>query len=471
MTPTYYVYFTSATIVTSAILFRGFKGTPTSIATVVMGFIQICAGVVLLQLSKSSKDVPDTAVFKGDLDQIRTIAEQEEPESEPRADTIRGSAAIIRALSKRRTAREAEEVRTLHSEAMEPIGENEEVEWDGLRRRKTVLTPGQRSIKRAKTVHPPLGMAHFPHEHHHHHHHDNVSEAGSDDVHPGFFPRFGRRSTRKSSTTATSTRRASPSPVAMQGLHPKSSQSSTSTHEHVFGLPPGLARDDGHGGGGIDTSYHGGGGGGGGGGSAHIHFVDERDRASSQGSGLTAAAAPPRPPPHAHGTRRQFSFQNAVPFFHRRKSDTSDHHHHNHPGAKDDSGYRPDSAGTVSTAAGGGDGGRPTSRGGFSFAALKPGHHHGPRLGGGGGGGGGGAAAVANATEEERAGLVKGDPAKLSSSSAVEAAMRSDGKNKNKNKMNCVFSLKRYTFKALLYTSLCFCIMLLITIIFIGLMS
>ncbi|KAK4995552.1 hypothetical protein LTR60_007906, partial [Cryomyces antarcticus] len=44
VTPTYYVFFTSSTIVTSAFLFRGFKGTAASISTVVMGFLQICAG-------------------------------------------------------------------------------------------------------------------------------------------------------------------------------------------------------------------------------------------------------------------------------------------------------------------------------------------------------------------------------------------------------------------------------------------
>jgi hypothetical protein len=58
-----------------------------------MGFLTICSGVVLLQLSKSAKDVPDTAVFSGDLDQIHTIAEQEQPETEPKADAIRGPAA------------------------------------------------------------------------------------------------------------------------------------------------------------------------------------------------------------------------------------------------------------------------------------------------------------------------------------------------------------------------------------------
>lgn len=42
VTPTYYVFFTSSTIITSAILFRGFKGTPSSIATYVDTFPLEC---------------------------------------------------------------------------------------------------------------------------------------------------------------------------------------------------------------------------------------------------------------------------------------------------------------------------------------------------------------------------------------------------------------------------------------------
>ena len=166
VTPTYYVYFTSATIVSSAILFRGFNGSPTAIATLVMGFLQICSGVVLLQLSKSAKDVPDAAVFAGDLDQVRTVAEQEEPESEPKADAIRGTAAIIRRISQSRAKMEAAEAKRVHEDRMkdrmEPIGENEHVEWDGLRRRKTVIAGSGGSLHRRKTLHPPLGLTHFP---------------------------------------------------------------------------------------------------------------------------------------------------------------------------------------------------------------------------------------------------------------------------------------------------------------------
>ncbi|KAF7190713.1 putative magnesium transporter NIPA4 [Pseudocercospora fuligena] len=314
VTPTYYVYFTSATIVTSAVLFRGFHGTSTQIIDVVMGFLTICSGVILLQLAKSSKDVPDTKVLSGDLDQIRTVAEVEEKEYEPRADTIRGGAGIVRALSTVRTRREAEEAKRIHEERMEPIGENEVVEWDGLRRRTTVSTAGG-SVRRTKTIHPPLGMSHMPDS-------DQVSEPDSE-VHPGFFGRIGRNFTQR--------RQRGHSPVPLDSVQADNSDAEA----HVYGLPEGLRRhDDEY----SDTAYKspvasasG---------SQHIHWAGgERDRADSQSSSL----APPRPPPHgAGGTRRQFSFQNVTNVFSRNKSD-----------------------------AGSADGSRPISRGALSFASRR----------------------------------------------------------------------------------------------------
>ena len=145
----------------------------------VNGFLTICAGVVLLQLSKSAKDVPDTAVFKGDLDQIQTIAEQQEPETEPKADAIRGTAAIVRRISQARQRWEIEEFKRLREEKardqLEPVTEDGPMyEWDGLRRRKTMsfrvpttspapssAFPGQ-FTEPHRTPHPPLGMSHFP---------------------------------------------------------------------------------------------------------------------------------------------------------------------------------------------------------------------------------------------------------------------------------------------------------------------
>lgn len=178
VTPTYYVYFTSTTIITSTILFQGFNGSVESIITVVLGFLVICSGVILLQLSKSAKDVPDAAVFQGDLDQIHTIAEQQEPETEPKADAIRGAAGLIRRFSIARQKMEAEELRRLHEEkramSMDPISEDgrSQYEWDGLRRRKTLVSPGLRDRSMTspwpgpfpRSPHPPLGMSHFPTE-------------------------------------------------------------------------------------------------------------------------------------------------------------------------------------------------------------------------------------------------------------------------------------------------------------------
>jgi drug/metabolite transporter (DMT)-like permease len=172
VTPTYYVYFTSTTIITSAVLFRGFKGTATSIVTCVLGFLTICAGVVLLQLSKSAKDVPDAAVFRGDLNQIQEIAEQEEPETEPRADAIRGAAAIVRRFSTTRQAREMDEVKRLQEEKMqdhlEAVSEGAPTlyEWDGIRRRRTTTMGSNYSrqssfVPPPRSPHPPLGMSRF----------------------------------------------------------------------------------------------------------------------------------------------------------------------------------------------------------------------------------------------------------------------------------------------------------------------
>ncbi|CAN9343876.1 unnamed protein product [Alternaria alternata] len=268
VTPTYYVFFTSATIVTSAVLFQGFKGTPLQIVTVIMGFLQICSGVVLLQLSKSAKDVPDSAVFKGDLDQVRTVAEMEEPEYEPRADTLRGGAAILRSLSKARSHKELAQAKKIQEEHMEPIGEGEQVEFDGLRRRKTVLDPSRpptRSATVVRTIHPPLGMSQFP---------TDESDDDNDSFHPGFFQRL--RSRGKSTSSRGSSHAPGTSGMGMQTL-------------------PSIPQAD-------DTSYKPL--------DSHIHFASLPDppRHGHDRQDSSDSLAPPRPPPHM--AKRQFSFQN-----------------------------------------------------------------------------------------------------------------------------------------------------------------
>jgi hypothetical protein len=263
-----------------------------------MGFLQICAGVVLLQLSKSAKDVPDVAVFKGDLDQVRTVAEQEQPETEPKADAIRGTAAIIRRISVSRQKMEQEEARRLHDEKMrdqmEPINENEIIEWDGLRRRKTII--GESPIvplQRRKTLHPPLGMSHFPTEEE-----GQRQSEDEDREHPGVLQSIRNRasSVLLPHRNASRSDRNNPNirspmhPVALTEISVARSKAVESpgvygSSEHVYGLPAGLNPNP------DDVTWG-------------------RNRGDS-------SSLAPTPPPH-RTSRRQFSFQNV---FGRARSD------------------------------------------------------------------------------------------------------------------------------------------------------
>lgn len=318
---------------------------------------------MLLQLSKSAKDVPDTAVFKGDLDQVRTVAEQEEPEYEPRADAIRGGSAIIRSISKARQQKQMEEARRLREEheQMQPIGENEQVEFDGIRRRRTTIrssrapsipgAPGTPSTPvRRKSVHPPLGMSKFP----------DPEDEQDHEMHPGFFSNLMRRN--RSSKTLPPTPGAESVPLSPvktgdstydDGLvHPRPQHA-------MSGLPSGLGSQSE-----TDTSYKGG--------STHVQWA-QQDRPDSRSS---STLAPPAPPPHGGrpvspgGAKRQFSFQNVL------------HPRRRTSGADEDS--------------------RPISRGGLSFISR------GASRGG-----------TKSGTEEERAGLVKGDSNNRLSSDAM----------------------------------------------------
>ncbi|KXH63650.1 hypothetical protein CSAL01_10921 [Colletotrichum salicis] len=381
VTPTYYVYFTSTTIITSAVLFRGFKGTPTAIITVVNGFLTICAGVVLLQLSKSAKDVPDTAVFAGDLNQIHTIAEQEQPETEPKADAIRGAAAIVRRFSSARQKMEEDEFKRLQEEKMreslEPVSEDGQpvYEWDGIRRRRT-MTVGSRStrgtirspypasqagIPRTPTVippaspqaHPPLGMSHFPTE-------EEMSEHDRPSS-PGMLSSIAGTIRERARSVLSPNQPQFQDPRVQSPMHPVplteivvSTLKSDDDHapyygksrEHVYGLPAGE-----HG----DLEYAG---------AAGVYD----QRAVSQGSGFSGTSSHLAPTPPPHSAKRQFSFSNV---FKRHHAD-SPHHEDDHQQQQQHPQLRP------------------TSRYGLGSRGYSS-----PQ--------------VKNATEEERLGLVKGD--------------------------------------------------------------
>lgn len=80
VTPTYYVIFTTMTIVSSIVLYRGFDASPTDIATCVLGFLSICSGVALLHNSKSQPAPEDEAEkLKDDDEKILLEDRQQEP--------------------------------------------------------------------------------------------------------------------------------------------------------------------------------------------------------------------------------------------------------------------------------------------------------------------------------------------------------------------------------------------------------
>ncbi|KAH7031361.1 magnesium transporter NIPA-domain-containing protein [Microdochium trichocladiopsis] len=354
VTPTYYVYFTSTTIITSAILFKGFKGTAMQIVTVVMGFLTISSGVVLLQLSKSAKDVPDTAVFAGDLDQIQTIAEQEQPETEPKADAIRGAAAIVRRFSTTRQKMEEEEFRRLHEEKqmerLAPVSEDGQPEfhWDGLRRRRTTIgSQHSRRIATPRSVetpaHPPLGRTHWPTE-------EELEEERARQMSPALTSIVGTIRSRARSVLLPGHPDFNHQDDNYPPLPPLPNQQSPMHPVQLTDISYGGAA-------GVESD-----------GGRRIQFGDPHRPTTG-----TSSLAPPTPPPHGgnYTARRQFSFQNV---FRRHQAD----------GAPDQ--HEEPEVHTLQPAR------RALRSRGYSDRQMPP---------------------IKDATEEERLGLVKGDSASM----------------------------------------------------------
>ncbi|WFD36502.1 hypothetical protein MCUN1_003383 [Malassezia cuniculi] len=117
VTPTYYVLFTAATLITSIILAQGMHATPIAIVTVVFGFLTICAGIALLQMSKMD---PDELQQQPGFDRKSSIlirAAQEHAQEptdleheiahieDPGVDTIRGGMGIVGSIMRARSSR------------------------------------------------------------------------------------------------------------------------------------------------------------------------------------------------------------------------------------------------------------------------------------------------------------------------------------------------------------------------------
>ena len=313
-------------------------------------------------MSKSAKDVPDAAIFKGDLDQVREIAEQAQPETEPKADAIRGTAAIIRRISMSRQKMEQEEARRLREDTMkdnlEPLRENEVVEWDGLRRRKTIIGPNELGGPvRRKTIHPPLGMSRFPEEQQNTDEDPEIRESHS------FFEDLRHRAQsvihpHRQTDPETNNPRSPIHPVALTEINVASSKADTpilpygpgsfeEAQEHIYGLPPDLRKDRSQGGAPSPRSKP----------------LPGRplDRTQSPDTYLQRNLAPEQ---SQNTNRRQFSFTNV---FHRHSR-------------------TPDPASETL---------RPTSRAGIGSRNSSYTHEQ--------------KKAIKSATEEERLGLVKGD--------------------------------------------------------------
>lgn len=131
VTPTYYVLFTFATLVTSIILFQGLDSSAVQIVTIVLGFLTICAGITLLQLSKIDPDDlvekegvgidrSSTLLIRASRSQIAREKGFASAIDDPGIDTVRGGlgviGSIVRARSSRRIHASADEYHRMADE-------------------------------------------------------------------------------------------------------------------------------------------------------------------------------------------------------------------------------------------------------------------------------------------------------------------------------------------------------------------
>jgi len=112
VTPTYYVIFTFCTMVTTVVLFQGLKASALQILTLVMGFLTICAGITILQLSKvdpnslTKLDRRSTILLQAARQNTEQIGEKNLMSMEdPGVDTIRGSFGTVGSIIRARSAK------------------------------------------------------------------------------------------------------------------------------------------------------------------------------------------------------------------------------------------------------------------------------------------------------------------------------------------------------------------------------
>ncbi|CAO1635369.1 unnamed protein product [Sympodiomycopsis kandeliae] len=121
VTAVYYTTFTSATLVSTIVLFKGLDAAPATIITLVLGFLTIVTGIVLLQLSKVDPEVLDADKTPG-LDRSTTLLMRASRSmasvrsekgggasttavEDPGMDTMRGAGGLLGSIVRARSSR------------------------------------------------------------------------------------------------------------------------------------------------------------------------------------------------------------------------------------------------------------------------------------------------------------------------------------------------------------------------------
>ncbi|KAJ7090872.1 magnesium transporter NIPA-domain-containing protein [Mycena belliarum] len=120
VTPTYYVIFTFFSITTTIVLFKGLKAPVASIITLVMGFLVICVGITILQMSKVDPtelskrlDRRSTILLQAARSQTETFEEKGALGVEdPGIDALRGSFGTVGSIIRARSARRLSQAST-----------------------------------------------------------------------------------------------------------------------------------------------------------------------------------------------------------------------------------------------------------------------------------------------------------------------------------------------------------------------
>ncbi|KAF8629284.1 hypothetical protein AX15_003531 [Amanita polypyramis BW_CC] len=115
VTPTYYVIFTFFSMITTIVLFKGLQSSASEIITLVMGFLVICVGITILQMSRidptnlaSKIDRRSTILLQAARSRTESMGEKNLSGFEdPGMDALRGSFGTVGSIIRARSARRA----------------------------------------------------------------------------------------------------------------------------------------------------------------------------------------------------------------------------------------------------------------------------------------------------------------------------------------------------------------------------